>query len=197
MRHGTKASHQRHEWDAREGWFDPLRQNRMHVSTVGISSIQKDSAQFLTAYSGFMPVGYGRILADFAAEYDGATGELSVATGDVVKLLEPRQALPRGWLYARKGVDGLYSQRTEGLVPETYVEVVYQDLRPTFWRPPEVVYSITHMWEREQATVERNIKAEAAMRAARLRARLNLALKAWVKTHRAREGLKGLDVNVP
>ena len=64
-------------------------------------------------FSGFMPMGSGRMLADFTAE---AEGEMSCAAGDEIELLRPREGLPEGWLYARMG-----SQ--QGLVPETYVEV--------------------------------------------------------------------------
>ena len=65
----------------------------------------------------FLPMGKGRMLADFVAE---AEGEMSCHAGDLVELLRPAQGLPEGWLYARIG-------GAAGLVPETYVEPADED----------------------------------------------------------------------
>ena len=92
----------------------------------------RDTEDGAVMFSGFLPMGRGRMLADFTAEQEG---EMTVGAGDVVELLRPQQGLPEGWLYGRM-------EGREGLIPETYVEVRpsaharRQRLRPRLPRAP-------------------------------------------------------------
>ena len=147
-------SHRRHEWDQREGWFDEC-----HTLRVSREPSQR-------WWSEFLPIGYGRMLAEFVAEHEL---EMSAKMGDVLKLYGPQQGmLPKGWLYARK----LHSPES-GLVPKGWVEAKYIDLRAHAWRSPASFQSLIDVWLSEQAALQRN-ERQAALRGAMLAKRLKL-----------------------
>ena len=88
--------------------------------TEGDGADDAEGMDGMDGMEAMFEVGRARMLASFAAEEDG---ELSVTEGTVVTLLQPAGGLPEGWLYARLG-------EQEGLVPETYVEMIDDDGRP-------------------------------------------------------------------
>lgn len=102
--------------------IEPLRDEELHISPF-VTAPDEDRRAIVEALAPKAPsVSLARVRFDYTAT---AVGELSVAAGEVLRVLEP-DLDGSGWIKSRRGLDA----GEEGLVPEAYLGMVGSSTPP-------------------------------------------------------------------